>query len=71
MENVSTGVHDKGKERYLRYKDKAEKSYDVLGIKFLCQNTKNKIYHPLCQTHSPTVFKSISKKWTNIQEASY
>ena len=30
-----------------------------------------KIYSPLRQTYSPTVMqKSISKKWTNIQEAS-
>ena len=30
MENVNTGVFDKNKEHYSRYKDKAEKSYDVL-----------------------------------------
>ena len=30
MENVSTGVLDKSKEHYLRCKDKAEKSYDVI-----------------------------------------
>ena len=30
METVSTGVLDKNKEHYLRSKDKAEKSYDVL-----------------------------------------
>ena len=30
METVSTGVLYENKERYLRSKDKAEKSYDVL-----------------------------------------
>ena len=30
MENVSTGVLDRIKEHYLKYIDKAEKSYDVL-----------------------------------------
>ena len=30
METVSTGVFDKNKEPYLRSKDKAEKSYDVI-----------------------------------------
>ena len=30
MENVSTGVLDENKEHYLRYKDKAKKSYDVI-----------------------------------------
>ena len=36
------------------------------------QNTKNKkIYYPLCQTYSQTVVqKSISKRWTIMQEAS-
>ena len=30
-----------------------------------------KIYDPLCQTYSPTVvYKSISKKWAKIQQAS-
>ena len=30
-----------------------------------------KIYYPLCQTYSPNVvYKSISKRWTNMQEAS-
>ena len=30
MENVSTGVLDKDKQHYLRCRDKAEKSHDVL-----------------------------------------
>ena len=30
MEKVSTGVLDENKERYLRSKDLAEKSYDAL-----------------------------------------
>ena len=30
METGTTGVLDKNKEHYLRSKDKAEKSYDVL-----------------------------------------
>ena len=37
----------------------------------MCQNMQMKIYDPLCQTYNPTVaLKSISKKWTDIQEAS-
>ena len=32
---------------------------------------KNKIHNPLCQTYSPAiVYNSISKRWTNMQEAS-
>ena len=30
MENISTGVVDKNKEHYLRCKDKAKKSFDVI-----------------------------------------
>ena len=57
MENVRTGVLDKNKEHYLKSKDKAEKSYDVLShIKLHVSNYKKmKIYNPLCQTYSPTV----------------
>ena len=47
METVSTGVLDKKKEHYLRSKDKAEKSYDVLRH---IQLHMSKIYNPLCQT---------------------
>ena len=38
----------------------------------ICPNTtKIKIYYPLCQTYSPSVVeKSISKRWTNMQETS-
>ena len=38
----------------------------------ICQNTKKmKIYYPVCQTYSQTVFqKSFFKRWTNMQEAS-
>ena len=36
----------------------------------MSKSKKNKIYYPLCQTYSPTVvLKSISKRWTNMQEA--
>ena len=32
---------------------------------------KIKIYYPVCQTYSPIGdWKSISKRWTNMQEAS-
>ena len=51
MENVSTGVLDKNKEHYLRSKDKAEKSYDVLGHIQLHMSKKKRyilINHPLC-----------------------
>ena len=57
METVNVGVLDKNKEHYLRSKDNAESSYDVLRHNdCICQNTnKMKIYNPLCQTYSPTV----------------
>ena len=51
MENASTGVLDKNKEHYLRCKDKAEKLCDIY-VKI----QKMKIYNPLCQPYSPTVF---------------
>ena len=35
METGSRGVLDENKERYLRSKDKAEKSYDVLWPRFM------------------------------------
>ena len=41
METVSTGVLDKNKERYLRSKDKAGKSYDVSRHVQLHMNAKN------------------------------
>ena len=58
MENVSTGVLDKDKEHYLRCKDKAENSYDVLRHMQLHMSKYKeiKIYNPLCQTYSPCVF---------------
>ena len=57
METVSTGVLDKDKERNLRSKDKAEKSYDVLShINLPMSKYKQmNIYNPLCQTYSPNV----------------
>ena len=57
MENVSTGVLDKNKEHYLRCKDKAEKSHDVIShIELhMPKYKKMKNYNPLCQTYSPTV----------------
>ena len=62
----------KNKE-YSRSKDKAK--IDVMYediYNCICQNTKKmKIYYPVCQTYSPTgAYKSISKRWTNMQEAS-
>ena len=43
------------------------KTYIIAYVK----THKNKIYYPLCQIYSPTVLKkSISKRWTNMQEAS-
>ena len=36
----------------------------------MSKSKQNKVYYPLCQTYSPTVvLKSISKRWTNMQEA--
>ena len=61
METVSTGVLDRNKEHYLRSKDKAEKSYDVLRhIQCICQNFKKKwrfIIHYVKPT-SRLLFKS-------------
>ena len=55
MGNVSTGVLDKNKEHYLKCKDKAEKSYDVLR-KIQLQMLKYKIWNnTVCQTYSPTI----------------
>ena len=44
------------------------KTYIVAYVK----TQKIKIYYPLCQIYSPTVFflNSISERWTNMQEAS-
>ena len=43
------------------------KTYIIAYVK----TQKNKIYYPLFQTYSPTVvWNSISKRWTNMQEAS-
>ena len=57
MDDVSTGVLDRNKEHYLRCKDKAETSYDVLRHIQLHMSTykKNEIYSPLCQTYGLTV----------------
>ena len=61
MENVSTGVLEKLKN-------------NILEVKIKPKNAKykeRKIYYPLCKNYSQTVVeKSISKKWTNMQEAS-
>ena len=57
MENVSTGVLDTNEEDYLRCKDKAKKSYDVLRqIQLhMTKYKKMKIYNSLCQTYSSPV----------------
>ena len=63
MENVSSGVLDENKEHYLRCKDKAKKSYDVLRHiqLYMSEYKKMKIYNLLCQPYSPTVvYKSFS-----------
>ena len=74
METVGTGVLDKNKDHWLGSNGKAKKAYDESRhIRLhMSKYKKMKIYNPLCQTYSPTVvfFKSIFKKWTNIQEAS-
>ena len=47
----------KNKEHYLRCKDKAEKSYDVLRHipLHMSKYKKMKMYNPLCQIYSPIV----------------
>ena len=63
----------KKNKEYLKSKDKAKKmiwcikTYIIAYVKM----QKMKIYYPACQTYSPTGVKnSISKMWTNMQEAS-
>ena len=73
MENVSTGVLEKIRNNIqeVNIKPKNDMMYqDIYNC--ICQNTKKiKIYHPLCHTYSPiVVLKSISKRWTNMHEAS-
>ena len=73
IETVNTWVLDKNKEHYFRSKDKAEKAYDVSRhIRLhMSKYKQNEDYNPLCQTYCPTIVqKSISKEWTNMQEAS-
>ena len=56
MENVSTGVLDENTEHYLRCREKAEKSCDVLRHVQLHMSKykKNEEKNPVCQTYSPT-----------------
>ena len=58
MENVITGVLDKNKEHYLRFKDKVEKSFDLIGH----------IQLHMSKYQQNEDLQSIM--WTNIQEAS-
>ena len=57
MENASTGELVKSKEHYLRCKDKAEKSYDVLRLRewHMSKYDKKTMYNPLCETYSTTL----------------
>ena len=57
MENVSTGVRDKNKDYFLRSKDIAEISYDIMRHVQLHMSVLKKltIYNTLRQTYSPTV----------------
>ena len=56
QENISTGILDKNIEHYLRCKDKAEKTYDVLRhIPLHMSNTKNEDLQSIMSTYSPTV----------------
>ena len=71
MGDVNTRVLEKNKIVFKKVKPKNDMMYqDIYNC--ICQNTqKIKIYYPLCQTYSPTVVQnSISKRWTNMQEAS-
>ena len=72
MKSVSRGVLGKSKEHYIRSKNKAEnhRMYKDMQL-HMSKYKKMTIYNLLRQTYSPTVvYQSISKKWTNIQEAS-
>ena len=55
MEDVSTGVLEKIKNiQEVKIKPQNDMMYqDIYNC--ICQNTKMKIYYPLCQTYSPTV----------------
>ena len=69
MEDVSTGVL----EKKLRSRDKAKNDMMYQDIyKCICQNTKKWKYTILyVKPTAQLVFqKSISKRWTNMQEAS-
>ena len=71
MEDGSTAVLEKIKNiSEVKIKPKNDMMYqDIYNC--ICQNTKiMKICYPECQTYSPNgVKKSISKKWTNMQES--
>ena len=72
IETVSTVVRNKNKGHYFRSKNKPENDMTYQDIyNYICQNRKEmKIYYPLCHTYGPTVVEeSISKRWTNMQEA--
>ena len=74
MEHFSTGELDENKEHYLRCKDKAEKSYDVLRDIQLHMSKYKPKWRFTIHCVKPTaqlLFESrFPKKWTNIQEAS-
>ena len=73
MEIGSTRVLDENREHYLRSKDKAEKAYAVLRhIRLhMSKNEKHEDLQVIVSNLQPSCcLKSISKKWTNIQEAS-
>ena len=54
MDDVSTRVLEKMKIFFKEVKPKNDVMYqDIYNC--ICQNTKNKIYYPLCQTYSPIV----------------
>ena len=54
MKNVTAGVLDTNKERYLKCKDKAEKSYDVFWrIEFHMSKYKNKSFLSIMSNLQP------------------
>ena len=71
MEDVCTGVLEKNKE-YLRSKDKAQNDMMYQDIyNCICQNTKNEDkISSMSNLQLNWCLKSISKMWTNMQEAS-
>ena len=72
MENVSTGVLEKMKNNISEVKIKPKNDMTYQNIyNCICQNTKNEDILSIMSNLQPNCcLKAISKRWTNMQEAS-